>query len=683
MKAKEKRFLYFLEGSDKHFVIPVYQRNYDWRQKHCEQLFNDLINISKSNQTHFLGSVVSIYHDDGDDREYLIIDGQQRITTISLLLLAIYKLLDKKILNAKVDKDQIKNEYLINKYSKEEKKIRLKPIKDDKSAFACLFNNEEDYILDSNITTNYKYFFERIKEEKISLDNLFSAIKKLLIVEIELKNGEDDPQLIFESLNSTGLDLTEADKVRNFVLMKESPQNQNILYENFWNKIEKNTGFNVSNFIRDYLTFKERKIPNKSEVYLSFKNYVQINVLKTEKLLEDLLKYSQYYKIISFSNDDNEDINKILYRINNLETVVMYPFLLEVYDDFNNQIIDLKALESILLTLESYIFRRLVCDVPTNALNKIFMILGKEIKKHEDYKENYVDIFTYILLNKKSTQRFPRDEEFETSITTRDVYNFKSKNRIHLLERLENHDNKEEVKIEELITLNILNIEHIMPQTLTKNWKDEIGDDWEKTHEKYLHTLGNVTLTGYNSKMSNKLFCEKRDMEHGFRESRLSLNKDLQMISCWNEEAIRKRAEKLKNIALNIWKLPATHYAPQKDDSKLFTLSDDDYNFTGEKIESFKFIDDEERKIKNWRKFYEQVVLTLYDLDSGQFLKSAKDKDFKKYISENKNDLRASLEIPEKLFLEVNLSTESILSNMRMLVSKMELDLNDISFYIK
>lgn len=679
MKATEKIFLRFLEGSDKHFVIPVYQRNYDWKKEHCKQLFDDLIDVTKNDfRTHFLGSIVSIYHDDGEDLEYLIIDGQQRITTLSLLLLAIYKIIDKKLLQSKIiNKKQIKTTYLINEYSKDDKKIRLKPVKDDKKAFSKLFGQEEHYILDSNITVNFQYFYNRIQEQEISIDDLFSAIKKLIIVGIELKRDEDDPQLIFESLNSTGLDLTEADKVRNFVLMNEDTKTQDRFYEDYWRKLEKNTEFNVSDFIRNYLTLKERKIPNKNKVYFSFKKYAGDNNTDTEILLKDMLKFSEYYKKIAFSKDERPDVNEILNRINKLEIVVSYPFLLEVFDYCANDIITKDDLKRILKIIESFIFRRGICNVPTNSLNKIFMILGREIKKYQNYENNYVEILKYVLINKKASQRFPDNNDFERDIVSQDIYNFKSKNREYLLERLENYDNKEPVKDDELT------IEHIMPQTLTSNWKKMLGDNWEQVHEEYLHTLGNITLTGYNEKYSNRSFIEKRDMKKGFKESRLFLNKYLQTLEQWNEEKIKERAEMLKNIALKIWEYPTTNYKPQKDEAKLFTLGDEDSNLTGERIESFIFMDDKERNVKTWKEFYEQIALILYDRDQVKFMHLLNDKKFDKYLADDGNRLRNPVKIAEQLFLETNFSSESILSAMRIFVKEFELYPTDISFYIK
>ena len=679
MKAKEKRFLHFLEGSDKHFVIPVYQRNYDWKKEQCKQLFDDLIDVSKSERTHFLGSIVSIYHDDGDDREYLIIDGQQRLTTLSLLLLAIYKIIDKDLMETDVNKEQIRDEYLVNKYSRDDKKIRLKPVKNDKDAFSSLFKEEGDYIQDTNITINFQYFYNRIQNNELSIDKLFLAIKQLVIVEIELKKGEDDPQLIFESLNSTGLDLTEADKVRNFILMKESLSIQEKFYNQYWNKIEKNTKYNVSDFIRDYLTLKERSIPNKSNVYIHFKKYVNDNIVDMENLLSDLLKFSIYYSQIINAKNNNDKISLTLQKINRLESIVAYPFIMEVFDDKEQGIISDDETNAILEIIVIFVFRRLICEVPTNALNKIFMVLGREIKKYNDYVEKYLEIFKYIITKKKLSQRFPDNEEFSLKIIAKDIYNLKSKNRLFLLEQLENFDNVERVDVENLLSLNELSIEHIMPQKLTSEWRESLGVDYEIVYETYLHTLGNITLTGYNSKMSNKSFEEKRDMEKGFKESRLFLNKDLQNMEIWDKNTIIQRANTLKDRALKIWSYPLSSYESEEDKLKLFTLADDDINFSGEKIISFKFMDDKEKNISSWKDFYKIISTILFELDPIKFKQIVSENN---YIYEGQSLHRDSYKIDD-FYIYTNLSAESILTRLRLMIDKIDLDLDDLVFTIE
>jgi len=681
-----KTFLEFFEGAKKRFIVPVYQRNYDWRREHCEQLYNDLLDVAKYNfRNHFLGSIVYVFDEYKPGMELLIIDGQQRIATISLLLLAIHNLLEKGevISESESLKEEINELYLIDKFAKKEKRIKLKPVKADNQAFLKLYNNNpEDYILNSNITKNYFYFLNKIKENEISIDDLFEAIRRLMIVDIRLNSRDDDPQLIFESLNATGLGLTQADLVRNFILMGKSKDVQERFYNDYWNPIEKNTQYRVDSFIRDYLTLKERIIPKKDKVYVGFKKYVYKNYPNEniEFLLKDLLKFSKYYRKIAFSQDSNSEINKVLKRINRLDVTVSYPFLLEIYDYYEGNTISKNHLINILCTIETYAFRRLICNVPTNALNKVFMTLGREIKKHTDFKEKYFEIFKYTLINKRYSQRFPVDGEFSEMLRTRDIYNFKSKNKLHLLERLENYDNVEKVNVEELLSEGELNVEHIMPQTLSNKWKELLGKNWDEIHNEYLNTLGNITLTGYNSRMSNRPFLEKRNMEKGFKDSKLSLNKYLWNLEIWNENTIIKRAEKLKKIALKIWSYPKTDYVSLEQEANQFNLSED-YNFTGERIKSFIFLS-QTYTVNSWKDFYRVLSQNLYDLAPDIFNSFLGDGDFtdgRKLISDRTEDLRNPLKITDNIYLESNLSAESIVNMVRLTLRKYDIGEDEVA----
>jgi len=687
MKADDVSFLRFLEGTDKNFVIPVFQRNYDWKKEQCEQLFNDVVDICNNNfRSHFLGTIVSVYNDEGKGQEYLIIDGQQRITTISLMLLVIVRLIENNEMQTQeIIKEKILDEYLVNKYAKHESKIKLKSVKEDQKYFTALINNEEiESNVNSNIILNYNYFKEKFKNIKppITLDHIYSAITKLNIVAIELKRGEDDPQLIFESMNSTGLNLTQADLVRNFILMRESQEKQNYFFSKYWEKIEQNTSLHLSDFIRDYFTFKENVIPNKDKVYLSFKKYVYSNNLdkRIEDLLIDLLKFSNYYNKIIFSNDDDKNINKCLKYINDLDVSVCYPFLLEVYDDYHQGIISKEDFIKILDIIKSFSFRRLICEVPTNALNKIYMSLGKNIKKYDDYKDNYVEILKYILLEKKDSQRFPSDIEFSEKLVTKDIYNLKGKNKIHLLESLENYNNKEKIDLDKLLKDGDLNIEHIMPQTLSKSWKDSLGDSFQEIQDKYLHTIGNITLTAYNAKMSNKTFAEKKNMENGFKDSKLFLNQYLKDLEKWDEGTIQNRAEILKEIALKIWKNISTNYSSKVKYENSYSLADD-HNYTSERIDSFVFLD-KEYKVKNWIDFYKQISEILFYLDPNIFSSFLDDEDFKgksrNYISNNKEELCRYIKIGENIFIETNFSAETIVNLVRTMFKKYEFEEDEL-----
>ena len=688
MKAGEKEFLRFLEGTDKNFIIPVYQRNYNWKKEQCKRLFDDLEDIIASDfRTHFLGSIVSIY---SMGQEYLVIDGQQRITTMSILLMAMYNVIKDQCIETNYlrSEEKIMDAYLINKYARnDEDKIKLRPIIEDRVAYNKLFDDDNELIEDSNITNNYRYFYDRILEGSVSIDDLYKAIERLIIVEIELKNGEDDPQLIFESLNSTGLDLSEADRVRNFILMGEPSDIQEKFYNNYWYKIEKNTDNKVSDFIRDYLTIKERSIPNKNKVYISFKKYVSGSGMTIEELLKDLLKFSKYYNYILSSNTNDKQIDNILSRINKLEIFVSYPFLLEVFDDYDKNILNKDQFINVLSIVESFILRRVICNVPTNALNKIFMSLGREIKKFTDYKTKYDEILGYILISKKSSQRFPDDNEFRTAFLTKDIYNLKGKNKLYLLEKLENFENKERVDIEELVSTNELNIEHIMPQTLTNKWKEELGTEYEEIHSKYLHTIGNITLTGYNSKLSNKSFSEKRDMDKGFKDSRLYLNKYISTIDHWNEDEIIKRAEILFDRSLDIWPYPDFGYEQiETNNENTFSLSDEDINFTGESVVSFEIFK-ESYKVSNWKEFYEKLLNMLYDLDPIKLRDIAR-KSFGKDSIDNRKStevtkLRRPIKVADGIYMESNIDTEAKLFMMRFLMKQFDLSLDDVNFTIR
>ncbi len=686
MKANEKLLLRLLESSDTNFVIPVYQRNYDWKKEHCKQLFDDFVNVIENDyKTHFFGTIVSIYNDSARGREYLIIDGQQRITTISLILLAIYNILNKgRLKSNNIIKEKIVNQYLINQYVDDDRKFKLKPIKDDQIAFEKIFNNDEDSILESNITTNYHYFYNKILEGSLTIEEIYLAIEKLMIVEIELKSGEDDPQLIFESLNSTGLDLSDADKVRNFILMGQPSQIQEELYNNYWNKIEIRTLYKVTNFIRDYITMKENKIPNIKKIYISFKLYVNENELDIFKCLEDMLTFSQYYNKVLTNNVGLEPANEIIKRINSLEVTVLYPFLMEVLADYYNDILSDNDLIEILLVLESYIFRRIMCGVATNALNKVFMNIGKEIKKYSNFEEQYVEIFKHIIVNKRSSQRIPNDEEFKKNFYDQEIYSWKSKNKIYILERLENYDNHEKVAIENLVASNDLTLEHIMPQTLNRSWKETLGKKFEEIHEMHLHTIGNLTLTGYNSSLSNRSFVEKRDMEKGFKESRLKLNRYLSSINKFTEEEIIDRKNILFNIGLEIWKYPKTSFIEEREVENLYNLTDED-DFTNTTVKSFTLLGDE-YKVKNWTQLYEEVCLTLYDLEPSNFAKLVQKRFLEAHIgkrfSETGDDLRDGFKIAKKVYIEKNLNTQAKLDTIRVIFDEYDLDYNELSYYI-
>ena len=372
MKGAELRLIEYMEGSKKRFIIPVYQRNYDWRIENCKQLFDDLVKVVKdSRKSHFFGSLVSVYEPSGRNTEFLVIDGQQRLTTVSLLFLAMYNLITNGILIPQDESlaTQIYEEFLVDKYQPKETRIKLKPVKNDKKAFDKLFAGEDEYIRESNLTANYKYFYERIQKQEVTLDELFDAICRLEIINITL-NNEDNAQLIFESLNSTGLELSEGDKIRNFILMGLQPQRQEEYYEKYWNNIELCTKYDVSAFVRDYLSVKQQMIPAQKKIYTTFKKFVESGNTEIKDLLEEMLAYAKRYQILLGEKTENKALNACISRLNRLETTVTRPYFLEVLRLSDEKVLTLAQVAEIFRIAENFIFRRFICDIPTNALNK-------------------------------------------------------------------------------------------------------------------------------------------------------------------------------------------------------------------------------------------------------------------------------------------------------------------------
>jgi uncharacterized protein with ParB-like and HNH nuclease domain len=688
MKASEIKIIRFLEDFEKSFIIPVYQRKKKKKKSNCKQLFDDLVDVIKNKRkSHFFGSIVYIYNDEANrnEQELIIIDGQQRITTLTLLMLALVHVQEEYNKDDNLNIVLIKNEYLVGKYTNKEK-VKLKPVKNDAAALKAVFDKNLKEYATSNIVTNYLYFKELLQQKDISLSEIFFAVSQLDIVDIRLKLSEDDPQLIFESLNSTGLDLSEADKVRNFILMRLSSDKQNEYYEKYWNKIEKNTKYNVSGFLRDYLTYKERRVPNINNVYFTFKEFVQKNSENSIKnVLSELLTFSEYYNCIITAAHSNNDINEILIYLNKLDITVAYPFLLEVFDDYYSaKIITDDNLINILLVIESFIIRRLICEVPTNALNKIFMTMGRDIKFFQDYSDNYVEILKYILLQKRSSQRFPNDEELREKMGIRDFYNMNAKNNIHILERLENFGNRERIDLQILIAENTLTIEHIMPQTLSKIWKDELGNDYEAIHTTYLHTIGNLTLTAYNKEMYNKAFSEKKTIDGGFLQSKLYLNEYIRKQDSWNKKTIIERANILIEKALKIWEPCLTNYENTRDFENTYSLNDE-LNFTGEKIKYFTLFG-QKITVDYWAHLLQQIGIILYDLEPAKFRNLLTDDDFTKksiLLSNDESKLRSPLKIADDLFIEGNRSTEYILILTKLLLTKLDIDTEEVNICIR
>lgn len=621
MKANETKVEDFLSSNKTQFVIPVYQRNYDWTTGQCKQLLDDILEVgtSKKMNAHFIGSIVYV-HDDvytaSRIKELTVIDGQQRLTTLTLVYLVLHRL--AKDLHNEGLVNEISETYLINKFSPEEEKLKLRPTDNNDRALKYLLRSDEteEYSDFSKLIDNFNYFKGRITEE--NYQTVLKGLSKLMFVEVSLDREKDDPQRIFESLNSTGLELAQADLIRNYILMGLTRRDQNKIYQNYWEVIEKlakDETMNVSrvsDFIRDYLTLENKNIPNKGKVYLEFKaKYPTTTLEELEQNLAGIKSLVKHYnKLINPKNETDKDIRLQLEYINRLEINVAYPFIMKVYDDYSNSIIDKQTFIKVLDLVQSFTWRRFILGLGTNALNKIFMSLYDKVEQ-----TNYLFSIQKSLLQRTGVQRFPKNAEVIDALKVKDVYNIKSKNRTYLLERLENFENREPVIID---GNQDITIEHIFPQNPDPKWKIELGiDEFNFIKENYINTIGNLTLSGNNGKLSNKSFIDKRDLEGaGYKDSRLWLNKYLTILEKWDKAEIERRFDLIAERVLKIWEIPNIVIEDKADTNEVNIFDAEDPKH--KKLEYAVFFD-QKIEVTQVAKLYVEVFRQLFELQPETF----------------------------------------------------------------
>jgi len=657
MKANETKIEDFLSSNKTQFVIPVYQRNYDWSTSQCKQLLDDILEVGTSNKmnAHFIGSVVYVHqgvYTSSRIKELQIIDGQQRLTTLTLIYLAIYRLAietgDKGL------EAEISETYLTNKFAPEEEKLKLRPTENNDKAIKYLLRSDknEEFSDFSKVIDNFNYFNSRITQE--NLEFVLKGLSKLMFVEISLDCEKDDPQRIFESLNSTGLDLSQADLIRNYILMGLEHKIQNKIYNNYWEIIEKlakDETLNiskVSDFIRDYLTLINNKIPNKNKVYLEFKaKFPTTDLQELEANLSPIKSLVKFYnKLLNPKNELDKEIRLQLEYINRLEINVAYPFLMKVYEDYSESVIDKATFIKVLDFIQSFVWRRFIVGLPTNALNKIFMTLYEKVDKND-----YLLSLQKWLLKRPGSQRFPKNKEVIENLKLKDAYNIKPKNRTYLLERLENFENNEPVIIEGNADITI---EHIFPQNPDPKWKVDLGaDEYNLIKETYLNTIGNLTLSGNNGKLGNKPFVFKRDLENaGYKESRLWLNKYLSNAQKWDKVEIESRFDLLAERFLKIWQIPEIELEERDENNEVNIFEAEDPKY--KKLEYAIFFD-QKIEVSQVAKLYVEVFKKLFDLHPERFFTT----DLAEKITLTKNpkekNLRQAVKINDTYFIEGNI----------------------------
>lgn len=564
MKASESKLIEFLRKSPQ-LVIPIYQRTYSWTEKETRQLWDDVLKAGANEKVaaHFIGSIV--YVEKGQSsvtvhEPILVIDGQQRLTTVMLLLAALAKKLESLAEDCREPLEgfsprKIRNWYLFDPEEEGEKHYKLILSQTDKDSLIAILNDAELPPSESlRVTGNFQVFVDLLELPSTNLLDVCRGIAKLLIVDVSLSRDHDNPQLIFESMNSTGKELSQADLIRNFVLMGLEPKLQTRLYEQYWRPMELDFGqeaygTHFDAFMRHYLTVKTGEIPRLDGIYDAFKAYSRQSDIEkrgVENLVKDVRQFARYFCCMALGLEQDSELKAAFHDLRELKVDVAFPFLLELYSDYSGAVLDRDDFLKIVRLTESYVFRRAICSIPTNSMNKTFSTFSKAIRKG-----SYLNSVLAHYMTLPSYRRFPSDTEFHRDIQTRDLYNFPR--RSYWLRRLENHGRRERVIVDEYT------IEHIMPQNpkLSAEWRAELGEDWERVHATYLHTLGNLTLTAYNLEYSDHPFQKKRDMEGGFRVSPLQVNQGVGTLEHWNEDSIKLRASNLATIALDVWSSPS------------------------------------------------------------------------------------------------------------------------------
>lgn len=663
-----------IEKNKRVFKVPVYQRNYDWNNIQCEKLYQDIMNANERDHKHFTGTIVYIVGLDGSKlNEVLIIDGQQRLTTVYILLKALYDA--AKGVSVRIENEI--DEVMFNRNCDEKYKLKLKPVKTDDEQLHLLIQDKIDEMdRNSNIYKNYicfKNLIEKTLASGLEVHDILNGIKKLEMVEIVLdKSQGDEPQKIFESINSTGLELSLADKIRNYLLMDDT--NQDELYEEYWSVIEKNVGYrNLGDFAINFLNSQIGKSVNSNNAYRLFKEHCEENNLSHEDVLRKLKRTSKYYGAFIGENQYySTDILDYLQAFYSIKQTTVLPFLFRVFNDYEDKNINETTLLKVLNYLLTYFVRITACEINKN-LSKFMKALYDRV--FDGGYDNYYEKFVIFLNDLRANDRMPTDAEFEEALIHKPLY--KKPICKFVLSVIENSS-------KEHIDISNLTIEHILPQKENAVvWKKEVGDDYGRVYEIYLHTLGNLTITGHNSELGTKSFADKKKIICENSKANI-LNKEVLSAEKWNESSIQNRAKALSYILIEKFKYVEMHSDFNEANELSFGVNSG-MDFSNTKPEGFSFVG-EYTKVSSWADLLTKFISIAFDLDSDIFGDLAT-KNYslpnadKTYISNDERKLRKGKQIDNSgIYFETNLSANNIISFVKNLLIQMNLDADDFSF---
>ncbi|WP_414119601.1 DUF262 domain-containing protein [Corynebacterium nuruki] len=693
MKGQPTEITEIYNKSNFSLVIPVYQRNYDWSTPQCARLFDDLEELADADRAvqpkHFFGAVVG---KSDDFRTWVVIDGQQRLTTVSLLILAIVHSLNAGEIELGVnpgdsytdDKDlahDLVENFLLNKSDPGDPKFKLKPVKNDAAAYRALFGSEEDFREDSNVTANYRYFRKRLAATTLTAWEVWDAVTRLEVMHLDLE-PHDDPQQIFESLNSTGLNLSESDKIRNLVLMNQKAREQKRLYEERWNPIEENVDNRTDWFIRWYLTAKTNRTPKEADVFEAFKQYLRRGTTSVSETMDDMFEFSKASRALTHADTGFPAVDRRLRRANLIIGDVVHPFLMQVLRDAWCGIITENDLDQVILIIESYLMRRMISQIAANALNKIFATAYTEIRKLRTDDQSYASLFTWVLRRRDGGNgRFPTDEEFREGFETRNAYQLRTSYRQYLFDVLENGDSKDNRDIADKIGAGDLSIEHIMPQSLTSSWREMLGPNATDIHETWKNRIGNLTVTGYNSSYSNSSFSRKKEMENGFNSSPYRLNADVKSTDRWDEATMTTRSHRLAEQALDYWALAETNFRPPEAVRPTEPMGTDT-SFRNRSVTGYEF-GDVSGTVSTWSDLLPKVLDTLLQQHRAQLLAFA-DKSSAMTLHPDQHAGSRGLRVVDPgLGVWVNTSTGDKITLLRRVFSALSLDPEELVFTLR
>lgn len=670
MRGQVTEVFKIYDSRDKQLLIPVYQRNYDWKPRHCAQLIVDLKSLVGTGKKHFFGAVVG--QPEGSWR-WVVIDGQQRLTTVSLIMLALSDLIATEELEC-VEVglgEKIKNNFLLTDRNSAETRFRLKPVKDDSEAYRRLFGPESEFIESSNVTANYRYFIKELPQMGCSADEIWDAVCRLEVMHLDLEK-DDHPQRIFESLNSTGLALSEADKVRNLVLMSMDSKTQNRIYEDYWNRIEKNVEFETDTFLRWYLVTKTSKTPRINNVYEAFKVFSNRSERQGEGLLEEIRDYSVHYNQLRSAHTGSRQVDARLRRLNLLKQDVVLPLFMPLLAEYRIGTVTEKDLTASIRIVESYLFRRFICEIPTNSLNNLFATLYKDVRKLRTGNTTFAETLAYSLERRTGSGLFPGDEQFRDAFATKNLYKVQTDRRRYIFECLENLNSNDTRDIANALERGDISVEHIMPQTLSEFWNQSLGEESETIHQTWLHRIGNLTVTGYNSMYSNSPFEFKQQTENGFRDSPYRLNKFLRDIDKWGEPELTRRSHEITDDAISYWEYPETSFIPPTVQLPVEPLGTDT-DFTNRAIAAFEY-EDNKITVRTWLDFLLQIFRILIVMNREKVFEFASTSDWF-VVGERSAEAKYGLrEIVPGLHLIAQTSTSSKTAMLRRVFDHLHLD---------